>query len=300
MLTQFEVSGFKNFDFDAPYVLKLDSANGYTFNPECVEDGIIKKAMIYGANGVGKSNLGLAIFDLISHVTDKHPSKNLYNHYLHANNMEGEAHFSYHFKFESGNVEYSYTKKNLESLVSEKLTINDQEFASIDRNISAVASYRIEGAEHLATDLSASAISLVAYIRKNTVLADNEINHCFLDFLSFVDRMLFFRSLEGNNYIGLEQGSSSIESDIVKHDNVEHFQYFLKKIGINYALKVFKRDEGYQIYVDFDGVYKPFFEIASQGTRALAVFYFLLQRLQTEESVSFLFLDEFDAFYQHD
>ena len=28
-------------------------------------------ALIYGHNGVGKSNLGLAIFDIIGHLTDK-------------------------------------------------------------------------------------------------------------------------------------------------------------------------------------------------------------------------------------
>ena len=42
-----------------------------------------------------------------------------------------------------------------------------------------------------------------------------------------------------------------------------------------------------------------FFEVASSGTKALALFYFWYQRLKEENSVSFLFIDEFDAFYHH-
>ncbi|MDM8548396.1 hypothetical protein QUF61_18040, partial [Candidatus Venteria ishoeyi] len=70
MLTKFEVSNFKN--FAEKFTFDLTQTNNYVFNQNAVHNGIIKNALIYGHNGVGKSNLGFAIFDLISHLTDKH------------------------------------------------------------------------------------------------------------------------------------------------------------------------------------------------------------------------------------
>ncbi|MPM53574.1 hypothetical protein SDC9_100342 [bioreactor metagenome] len=49
---------------------------------------------------------------------------------------------------------------------------------------------------------------------------------------------------------------------------------------------------------DFDGKYIPFFEALSTGTSALTLFYFWYLQL-SESNVSFLFIDEFDAFYHH-
>ena len=50
---------------------------------------------------------------------------------------------------------------------------------------------------------------------------------------------------------------------------------------------------------DIDGVPVSFFGIASSGTKALALFYFWICRLE-EEKVKFLFIDEFDAFYHYE
>ena len=51
---------------------------------------------------------------------------------------------------------------------------------------------------------------------------------------------------------------------------------------------------------DFDGKTISVFKIASTGTRALILFYFWFQRLKDESKISFLFIDEFDAFYHHE
>ena len=68
MLRKFSVSNFKcfkdKFEFD------LSSAKNYTFNTDCVKNGIVNCSIVYGYNGSGKSNLGLAIFDIIEHLTD--------------------------------------------------------------------------------------------------------------------------------------------------------------------------------------------------------------------------------------
>ena len=68
MLSYFSVTNFKNFKDE--YVFDLSEVRDFQFNPEGVENGVVKKAIIYGYNGIGKSNLALAIFDVVLHVSD--------------------------------------------------------------------------------------------------------------------------------------------------------------------------------------------------------------------------------------
>ena len=84
MLKKFRVSNFKSFEKD--FEFDLSDINGYEFNKDCIKNGIVNNALIYGHNGVGKSNLGLAIFDIIGHLTDKNINENLYLPYLNAIN----------------------------------------------------------------------------------------------------------------------------------------------------------------------------------------------------------------------
>jgi hypothetical protein len=299
MLRKFEVSNFKNFrdvlSFD------LSKTKSYEFNPDCVKNNVVNKSLVYGYNGVGKSNLGFAIFDLICHLTDKYKNATHYENYLNAYDEDGIAKFKYEFSLESGTVCYEYGKADLESLIYETVTINGREFASIDRRISTVANVDAEGAEHLITDVGSSGISIVVYIIKNSVLKNNKDNLCFLEFVEFVAGMLFFRSLESNDYIGFEQGRAFIDRDIVDHGHLEDFEEFLNTAGIDCKLAKFSEGDRNSIAFDFNGRLVPFYQIASQGTRSLALFYYWLLRLRGSESpVTFLFIDEFDAFYHHD
>lgn len=67
MLRKFRVSNFKSFENN--FELDLTVGNGYEFNKECIKNGIANNVIVYGHNGVGKSNLALAIFDIIEHLT---------------------------------------------------------------------------------------------------------------------------------------------------------------------------------------------------------------------------------------
>lgn len=69
MLKKFSVSNFKCFNKRITFDLS-DPAN-YSFNQQVIQDGIKAKGIIYGANGSGKSNFALAIFDIVLHLTDK-------------------------------------------------------------------------------------------------------------------------------------------------------------------------------------------------------------------------------------
>ena len=61
MLKLFEVTGFKN--FENTIHLDFSDIRDYKFNDFCIVDGLLSKLIVYGKNSVGKSNLGLALFD---------------------------------------------------------------------------------------------------------------------------------------------------------------------------------------------------------------------------------------------
>ncbi len=50
MLRKFKVSNFKSFEKD--FELDLSDVNGYEFNKNCIKDGFVNNALIYGHNGV--------------------------------------------------------------------------------------------------------------------------------------------------------------------------------------------------------------------------------------------------------
>jgi len=298
MLAKFKVTNFKNFKEE--FVLDLTDTKMYEFNTECVKNGVVNKALIYGRNGIGKSNLGYALFDFISHLSNKNSGSEPYKHYLNALNDSGIANFEYEFNFDGHIVLYKYGKINHETLVYENLSIDAIEHLSIDRRKSSTALFNFEGTESLKTEMGDSHISLVNYIKNNAVLAPSETNDNFFRFLKFIDGMLFFRSLHENAYIGFERGATGIAADIIEHENVQDFENFLNEAGI--ACKISTLDDGKDpgLAFVFEDKLIPFYEIASTGTRALTLFYYWLQRLRDDSNATLVFIDEFDAFYHHE
>lgn len=297
MLTKIEISNFKGFNKN--FVFDLSDTNSFAFNQECIKDGIVNKAIIYGQNACGKSNLGFAIFDLISHLTDKKIEHSYYKNYLNANSNDTKATFKFTFVFNKSIVEYIYTKINYQTLINEELIIDNKSFASIDRDKETNFKTNAKGAETLNTELGDSNISIISYISKNSILVENEINNTFKQFKKFVNGMLYFRSINDAFYIGFEQGDRYLSHDIVEHNNLEDFELFLNNAGIKCNLISKKIDDTNYIYFKFDNKEIQFFDIISSGTHALSIFYFWYQRLKEDDGISFLFIDEFDAFYHH-
>lgn len=298
MITKFSVSNFKG--FNQKFIFDLKNTNGYNFNKASIKDGIVNNALVYGHNGVGKSNLGLALFDIVGHLTDKNINKNEYDFYLNAHNGSDVATFRYEFFLNNSNVIYEYQKKDSKTIIAERFSINDIELASIDKRNSEQAEIKFQGTESLKTELTNNNLSLLKYIKNNSLLDENEDNSTLLEFYNFVDKMLLFRSLEDKKYIGLEVGAVSVQQDIINRENVSDLEVFLNKAGIKCNLNVIQEFDNEILTFKFGDKNIPFAEIASQGTKALAIFYFWLQRLKEESVVSFLFIDEFDAFYHHE
>ena len=114
MLKYFSVENFKG--FKERLTLDLGSHNNYGFHPELIDDNCISKGIIYGINGCGKSNLGLAIFDVITHLTEKHKLSQNYDYYLNLSGRKSFAEFEYIFSFNHHELTYRYSKFDVETL----------------------------------------------------------------------------------------------------------------------------------------------------------------------------------------
>lgn len=297
MLRKFKVSNFKSFEKD--FELDLTAVNGYEFNKDSVKNGIINNALVYGHNGVGKSNLALAIFDIIEHLTDKQRNEISYKNYLNAYCKSEYASFYYEFYINSKIVIYEYKKSDYKTIIYEKLIIDEVETILFDRISENSAKIDLKGTETLKTEIDNDQLSILKFIKNNSDLEHNDINNTFLSLFTFVEQMLYFRSLLDRTYIGLDIGSKPIFEDIVKKNNVEDFELFLNNAGIECNLSIVDEIDKKTIAFDFNGKKIPFPEVASTGTTALALFYFWYQNIKESSKVSFVFIDEFDAFYHH-
>ena len=292
MLKKFSVENFKG--FKEKITLDIGSPNNYNFNSELIEKGCVTKGIIYGINSCGKSNLGLAIFDLITHLTEKEKLLRSYDFYLNMSGRKSFAEFEYTFVFDSHEVIYHYCKTDVNTLKMESLSIDGKEVIYYDF-LSRDGFTLLEGSDTLNASIkNESPISRVKYVNNNSILTDTEENQVFKKFINFVDHMLLFYSLDSRGYEGFMNGSESIAEGIVNSGKVKDFENFLRENGIEYNLYDCEVDGKKAIYCHFDNKDADFFKIASTGTRSLALFYYLYVRM---EQASFVFIDEFDAFY---
>lgn len=292
MLKRFSVENFKGFRDKITF--DIGSPNNYSFNPEIIEKGCITKGVIYGINSSGKSNLGLAIFDIITHLTEKQKLLASYDFYLNMSGKKSFAEFEYTFLFDEHEVIYRYSKNDVDILKSESLSIDGKEVIFFDF-LTRDGFTLLEGSDTLNASIkNESPISRVKYVNSNSILADNKQNQVFKKFISFVDRMLLFYSLDSRGYEGFMNGNESVAEGIVNSGKVQDFQEFLKENGIVYELYGCEVDGRKAIYCHFENKDADFFKIASTGTRSLALLYYWYIRM---EKASFVFIDEFDAFY---
>lgn len=296
MLKKFKVKGFTSFENEL--VFNLSSPNAYAFLPECVADGVVRSTVIHGKNGVGKSNLGLAIFDIFEQLTDFKVDESLYRTYLNANlpDDEGMAEFEYTFGFDGNEVVYSYGKTSLYDFVYEQLTINGNVIISSDRRNGTTFTCTLPGTESLRNSLTDTSISVLKYVKSNTERDDSAENKAFDALFDFVGRMLYFKCLNFNSYIAEPPKNNNFLSDIIEADKVREFEAFLRECGIDCNLGVEGEGKRRTIVNIYGSKTYPLPEVWSTGTNSLSLFFCWTMRMQAGK-VSFLFIDEFDAFY---
>lgn len=297
MLCSLKVKGFRNFGEEFEINLRTDKS--YEFNSHVVENGIVGSAVMYGGNGVGKSNLGFAILDLTCHLLDS-PNiiPSLHLNYLNASMDEDSlAEFTYMFEFDGIKVLYHYGKENCAETVFEELYIEEEKVISIDRRKSPFASYNLVGAEHLKNDFTGRKISPIKFLESNALLEPTKESAAFFQFIKFVEGMVFFRTLtKATEFHGKPLETKRISQRIIEQGKLEDFETFLNESGVECKL-IQAGDTGKeQIEFDFGNKSIEFSQIASTGTVSLGNFYYWYLKMLNEE-ITFAYIDEFDAYY---
>lgn len=123
MLKEFRVKNFRSFNDEI--IFKLDSVHEYEFNKSLIKDEIVNKAVVYGANGTGKSNLGYALMDISYHLFEGSTSQKL-GYYLNRDSTEQYATFTYIFQFNGRIIWYLYKKDENSRLLYEEVKENEK------------------------------------------------------------------------------------------------------------------------------------------------------------------------------
>lgn len=293
MIKRFEVQNFKGFKDN----LVLDmSAREYEFNRNLVVNGIVNKAIIYGKNGVGKSSLGIAIFDIVGHLTDKEKMQPGYlANYLNLESDNDHARFIYTFQFDDDTIVYEYAKRDPNNLVYEKVIINGNLMINYDFFDDSIRYLDEAIIGSLNIELIDNKLSVVKYIYRNT---PTNPSAPLTKMMQFVDNMLWYRSLsEGNSYCGFTVGGASLVEKLYESGKIREFERFLHDNGLDYELMFENMNGIHQLMAVYDGGKKKamFISLASTGTMALFLFY--IWSISAFKEISFLFIDEFDAFF---
>lgn len=296
MLKKFAVTNYRGFKNRMEW--DLSHPSNYTFNNDAIRNGVVKNGIIYGPNGAGKSNFGLALFDIANHLSHKWKKPDYYLNYACAAHYDEAVDFDYTFALDGHDVVYTYSKVAAElkgEIIREQLLIDGKEVLLKDGerlNISEEFGLTEVAIENLKE--SANNISLVNYLLGAVPLPKG---HALLLLRDFVENMLFFRSLDNREFIGLKEGGSNIEEYIIKNGLADDFAAYLQEV----SGQVFQFASGIPgenvLYCLMDGRKIPFQWVASTGTKNLELQYYWLKEMG---NASFVFIDEFDAFYHHE
>ncbi len=290
MLTRFKVSGYRCFSNELD--LNLANTRSYGFNTGAVRSGVVKDALIYGKNAVGKSNLGRALFDASDTMLGSAaPSTGADPSYLNADSRTETAHFSYTLDIDDVEVVYSYAKTDRYTMAGELLSIDGEVVYEYDYPTSRWVENRLSkyGAGDLNYEFMDSSLPVLKYACNNVPLRNlGPIGRAY-EFLVHMRRTTDpetdFKRILGH-----------AATRIITADAVGDLQKFLGYFGIDDPLAVHRDPSGVPTLYFEKSRRIPFIENCSSGTGALVR---LFRALYLEGDTSILYVDEFDAFYHY-
>lgn len=290
MLKKFTVKNFKN--FKEKLVLDFSKVRDYEFNEHLIKNNLINKMLIYGFNNSGKSNLGAAIMDITTHLTDNIISNIIYTYYLNGDSIDDVVEFTYEFLFENKEIMYTYKKDGNMKLKYEELRENGNLLFKYNYNTNKFENNIQEAQTIDISKKNQSLMSALKYIYANTLYWPEDSSVYLL--MKFVNNMLWFRSLRRNEFMGVMTSGEDLHDFIINKNLLNDFQKFLKGCGQDYDLCEIQELGKKFIGVKYKNYKARFDYVCSTGTQSLWLFYYWMNH---SKDISFVFLDEFDAFY---
>ena len=302
MLKKFMVKNYKNFEKEV--CLDFEKTAGYQFSTDCITDGLISKMLIYGKNATGKTNLGSAVMDIRAMLSDAIPGAET-EAFLNADSEEDAATFSYIFDFDGQEMVYRYAKFSDYRLKWEKLEINatlifecnfserklvfphleavEAETANVERYVRVLEAG--EGEQLL--------LPFLRWLISNMALPDDSL---LVKLLNYVRSMTMVTT--GNALMRVRFAASTFFKRLEQENSLEELEDFFNAMGINCRLVLKKLPDGQiELYFSHKKLV-PFLKNASSGTLALLDIYRKI--VVAIEKASFVYLDEFDAFYHYE
>ena len=291
MLTKFAVTNYRGFANRIEW--NLSNPVDYEFNKSVIKDDVIKNGIIYGPNGSGKTNFSLAIFDIENHLSQKWKKIDYYANFVYAGNKNGIVKFEYTFKLGSSIIDYIYAKNAIGALVEESLFVDKFNIFERTKDSFCIDKQQFPMDENIERNLgnNANNVSIINFLLTSYPLSSE---HYLIKLNRFVNSMLWFRNLDVREFIGLETNMAMLDEFIITNNLLDDFSDFLQKVsGQRFRFAVHNPTDK-QIICKIDENEVPFRLVASTGTQSLQLLYFWLKRMN---EASFVFIDEFDAFY---
>ncbi len=313
MLKKFVVKNYKNFKNEL--ILDLDKVAGYKFNTDCIMENTIGKSIIYGRNATGKTNLGKAIGDIVDVIIG---GVRLYNfnkdRIVNADSDQKVVTFKYEFQFDDSNIIYLYQRNQDDDLAYETLFVNNELIYEINFeqgmfgviDLEKIEAQTIQIDKYLGIIKSKNdeldieedereQVPFLRYLLTNGAIVSDSVLYKLEE---YVKRMRFYSVTQQLNFVRGSRMTTSFTDYLGEDNNLKHFEEFLNVMGIECQLEALKSAEGhFELFFKHKNAI-PFYRNASSGTLSLANFY--MRYVVSNRTPSFIYMDEFDAFYHYD
>ena len=306
MLKKFTLKNYKNFKDEIS--IDFENTAGYHFSTDCITDGTISKMLIYGRNATGKTNLGKALTDICITVFDVRRYADT-GVFLNADSIDETATFSYEFRFDNDELIYRYARFSNQELRNEELHINNKTIFSCDfknnkfdfKNLKYINAETANIDRYLQSvdigneeELQEPKLPFLRWLISNVALNSDSI---LIKLANYTRRMLMITA--GNTMLRTSRRMNDSFYELLEDSNrLKDLEDFLNEMGIECKLTLQKLPDGQrELYFEHEKLV-PFYETASSGTLALVDLYRRLIRKNWEPS--FIYLDEFDAFYHYE
>lgn len=305
MLKAFTLRNYKNFKDEI--TIDFENIRDYSFQKDCISDGIITKMLICGRNATGKTNLGKALLDIKDVLCGTFecpydPSL------LNADSDEKTAFFEYRFQFGDTELCYEYLKE-YRGLAYEKLEINGISIFECDfekgkynfDHLNYVNAETINTEYYLenvksCTDIPGSRFAFLKWTLDHIALDENSVLLKLTDYVNGMSRITAdYREF---SLLSNEAEEQKFYQLLDKDHNLQVFAKFLNAMGIKCQLKL-KRllNRQRNLYFVYDRMI-PFIDNASSGTLMLSELYYRI--LLNDKNISFMYLDGIDAFFHYE